>query len=39
VPNEPDEEPEFPLWQTLLIAILAWIALGVVIGWAVYWYW
>jgi hypothetical protein len=36
MPNEP-EEPELPLFQTIVIAVLLWLALAVLFVCAMYW--
>jgi hypothetical protein len=37
MPNEPDEEPELPLFQAIVIAVLLWVALTILFLWAMYW--
>jgi hypothetical protein len=39
LPHPPGEEPELPLSQALIIAVLLWIGLGVLFLWGVYWFW
>jgi hypothetical protein len=38
LPNEPDEEPELPLLQAIIIVLLLCLGLAVVFVWAMYWF-
>jgi len=37
MPKEPDEEPELPLFQAIVIAVLLWVALAALFLCAMYW--
>jgi hypothetical protein len=39
LPSDRNDEPELPLLQLLIAAVLLWLGLAIVIGLAVYWYW
>jgi hypothetical protein len=37
MPNEPDEEPELPLLEAVIIAALLCLVLAMLFAWAMYW--
>jgi hypothetical protein len=39
LPTDRDEEPELPLLQLLVAAVLLWLGLATFVGLTVYWYW
>lgn len=39
LPNEPEEEPELPLLQVILIGLLLWLVLVLLSLWAISAYW